>query len=267
MLATMDSHDVHRAARQVGDSGPVEYGARVGLAASGVLHLVIAWIALLIAWGRGGGTADQSGAFGQLAAQPGGSAILWVATIGFALLALWQLSESLTGAHGREAADRAKAVGKGVMYLALGWTGYRFASGGSTSSRAQTQDFTATLLAHTGGRFLVAIFGVAVIWVGGYHVYKGWTKAFVRDLRGQPGGWALTAGRAGYVAKGLALAVVGLLFLIGAWHRSSAAATGLDGALRTLRRQPFGSILLTVVALGIACYGIYSFARARYAKV
>jgi Domain of Unknown Function (DUF1206) len=44
-------------------------------------------------------------------------------------------------------------------------------------------------------------------------------------------------------------------------------STGLDGALRTLRDAPLGQWLLTVIALGFACYAVYSFGRARYARV
>ena len=42
---------------------------------------------------------------------------------------------------------------------------------------------------------------------------------------------------------------------------------GLDGALRTLAEQDYGTLLLTLVALGIAAYGVFSFIQARYRKV
>ncbi|MGL4177935.1 MAG: DUF1206 domain-containing protein [Dermatophilaceae bacterium] len=38
-------------------------------------------------------------------------------------------------------------------------------------------------------------------------------------------------------------------------------------ALKTLREQPFGPVLLTAVAVGIAAYGVYSIARARHARI
>lgn len=88
-----------------------------------------------------------------------------------------------------------------------------------------------------------------------------------RDLKEHPGILATRAGEVGYIAKGIALAVVGVLFLTAAAQNSARKATGLDGALRTLREQPFGPWLLSAVALGIATYGVYSFARARYARV
>jgi uncharacterized protein DUF1206 len=61
--------------------------------------------------------------------------------------------------------------------------------------------------------------------------------------------------------------VVGLLFLLAAWHGDSEEAAGLDGALTTIKDLAFGPYLLTLVAAGIASYGVYSFARARYARL
>lgn len=52
---------------------------------------------------------------------------------------------------------------------------------------------------------------------------------------------AARAGVVGYIAKGIALAVVGVLFVAAAVQNSSNKETGLDGALRSLRQQPVGS--------------------------
>lgn len=266
-LTRVVTPDVTRAAHEAGNSKIVENGARVGYAMSGLLHLLIGYIALKVAWSSGGGSADQSGALATLAKSTGGPLVLWLAVAGFALLAIWQLTEAVTGAHGSEAADRAKSVGKLVMYAALAWTALKFAVGSSTSSKGQTEDFTASLMSHTGGRLLVGALGLGVIAVAGYHAYKGWTKKFLEDLREHPGSWAVNAGRFGYIAKGVALAVVGFLFVVAGVRKAPSEATGLDGGLRTLREAPAGSVLLTLVALGFAAFGVYSFARARYARV
>ena len=39
-------------------------------------------------------------------------------------------------------------------------------------------------------------------------------------------------------------------------------ANGLDGALLTLRRLPFGVVILFVVAVGLIAYGVYYCVRA-----
>lgn len=266
-MDTPSTADLGDAARKAGDSDAVTWGARLGFAASGVVHLLIAYVALRIAWTGGGGSADQSGALAQLREAPGGGVVLWLSVIGFAMLGLWQLTEAVTGGPGGEAKDRLKAAAKFVMYLALAWSALRFATGGSSSSSRQTRDFTARILEHDGGRIVVIAIGIGVVAAGGYHVYKGWAKKFLEDLREHPGAWAVHAGRVGYIAKGVSLVVLGGLFVVAGVRNAASRATGLDGALRTLREAPSGTAVLTVVALGIAAYGIYCFARARSARV
>jgi hypothetical protein len=256
---------VRNAASDAGDHPLVRTGARVGYAASGVLHLLIAWLALQLAWGGGSGSADSSGALAELGSTPVGAVLLWVVTAGFALLGLWQFTE-LIGPG--EAKDKVKSLGKGVLYLVLAGTSLRIAAGGSSSGGGeQTSSMTGTLMAQPFGRILVAVVGAVVIGVGVYHVVKGARSTFLRDLRENPGRWITRAGRLGYIAKGIALILVGALFVVAAVQADPEEAQGLDGALRSLLELPLGPVLLTVIAFGIAFYGAYSFGRARYAKV
>jgi hypothetical protein len=258
--------DIAGAANRAEDNPVLQSGARVGYAVSGVLHLLIGWIALQVAWFASGRSADQSGALRTLAGNSPGRLALWVAVLGFFALALWQLANAVAS-QSSPWVDRAKAISKGVVYLVLAWTSLSFARGNPKSSKAQSADFTATLLQHTGGRLLVSVIGLGIIGVGGYHVYKGWTKKFLQDLSGHPGTVATRAGVIGYIAKGLALVLVGVLFVAAGVQNSASKATGLDGALHSLRQQAFGEWLLTAVALGIAAFGVYCFARAKYARV
>jgi hypothetical protein len=263
----MDTTEATAAAHEASNSRVVEWGARLGYATVGLVHLLIAWIALKVAWGIGGGSteADTSGALKTMASSGTGIAALWLCLVGFLLLAIWQLFEAAL--HQREAADRLKAVAKGVTYLFFAWSTFQVGQGASSSAEQQTEDFTAGLMGSPGGRLLVAVVGLVVLGIAGYHVYKGWTKKFLEDLREHPGQWAVTAGRIGYIAKGVALVVVGFFFLVAAWQADPDKAQGLDGALKTVKDQPMGPFLLTLVAAGIAAYGVYSFARSRYARV
>src|SRR3954452_11900573 len=76
-----------RHATKAARSEPVRKGARVGIAANGILHLLIAWLALQVALG-GGGQADQRGAVTTLAQQPFGRVLLWVLFVGFVAVVL-----------------------------------------------------------------------------------------------------------------------------------------------------------------------------------
>lgn len=267
----MEMRDVKVAAREAGDHPAVEGLARVGYVVSGIMHLLIAWIGLQLAFGDTGQSADQSGALQALSGNLVGKLTLWVAVVGFLGLALWQLLEAVGGYHGtgtRKWAQRGKALAKAVVYAALGWTSLAFARGQVTKSgKQQTIDFTASLMSRSGGRTLVMVVGLVVVGVGIYHIVKGVKKKFLQDLVEHPGVIAVQAGRIGYVAKGIALSIVGLLFVVAGAQKRPGKATGLDGALHTLRDQPMGPALLTVVAIGFAAYAVYSFARARYGRV
>jgi hypothetical protein len=199
-----------------------------------------------------------------------GRLTLWVAVVGFVALGLWQLAIGLAARPARGSSRwlaPAKGMAKAVLYLALGWATFAAAEGRPGNSKAQSAGITATLLQHGGGRLLVMLIGLVVIGAAGYHMLKGWTKKFLRDLNKNPGKFAVRAGVVGYLAKGLSLALVGVLFVIAAQDNSSVRSTGLGGALRLLRQQAFGPWLLTTVALGIAAYGFHSFARARHTRV
>ena len=252
------------AATRAGDHPVVEWGARLGYAASGILHLLLAYLTAQIALGSGGKQASQSGALATLAKEPVGQVLLWVIAVGFTLLALWQLTELFTR---HEAFDKAKAGGKLVLYGALAWTSFIFASGGRTSSNKQTKDFTVTLMEAPAGPVLVGLVGVAIIGIAAYHVYKGWREKFLEDLQEHPGRWVVIVAKVGYIGKGIALGAVGILFITAAIQQRAGKATGLDGALRSMRDLPAGTVILLGIALGLAAYGVYSFARARYARV
>ena len=243
----------------------LEWTARAGYVMNGIVHLLIGWIAT----GTGGGEASNSGALAEIAKAPGGSAILWFGVVAFVALGLWQVLEAAVGA--RETPGRVKAAAKSVVYLALAVTTGTFARGGSSSDGSTSSDATAGLLGSGAGKVLLVGVGLAVIAVGVYHVYKGATRKFLEDLERSGAGHVGTAvrvtGTAGYVAKGTALTVLGGLVVAAVFTLDPQKASGLDSALRTVGAQPFGTVLLVVIATGIALYGIYSFARARYASM
>lgn len=245
--------------------------ARVGFAVNGLLHILVGGIALGVAFGSGG-AADQGGALSQLASSPGGVFLLWVVAIGLFALGLFQVLETILvqGSDKDAWIARGKEGGKAIAYLAIGFTAFTVARGGSSNSAGQTQSFTAQLLATPGGVFLVVILGLGVLGIGVYFIVKGVKKKFLQDINLPAGTTAravTTLAQVGYIAKGVAIVVVGILFCVAAITSNPSEATGLDGALKALVALPLGMVILTVVALGLIAYGIYCFARAKYARL
>jgi len=265
------SSSARSAASRLQDNRAFQFAARAGFAVNGLLHLLIGGIALGVAFGSGG-EADQGGALQGLASTPGGVFVLWVVAIGLIALGLFQVLETvLVRGTDKEAwVDRAKQGGKAIAYLAIGISAASVALGSGGDSSGQTQSITATLLSTPGGVVLVVLLGVGVLAVGVYFVVKGVKKKFLEDISapaGKTGRSITTLGRVGYIAKGVAISVVGILFCVAAFTSDPSEATGLDGALKSLADLPLGPAILTVVALGLMAYGVYCFARAKYARL
>ena len=267
------------AVHQAAHSDTLENLARIGFIAYGLVHVLIGWLALQLAWFAGGGeSADQSGALSTLADTPVGGPLLWILGIGLFALALWQATEvlrwrqalSATGERRRKAIfSMVKAVAKAILYVLLGVLALQTANGTSKSSEQSADQTAQGVMALPAGRFLVGIGALVIIGVAVYLVYKGWTKKFLEGVdtsKATPAQrrWIERLGQIGYPAKGVALLVVGGLLGWAAITFDADKAAGLDGALHTVLEAPFGKVLLTLIAIGLVAFGLFCFARARY---
>jgi Domain of Unknown Function (DUF1206) len=82
------------------------------------------------------------------------------------------------------------------------------------------------------------------------------------DVRTRPrGGWEQPLARAGLVAKGVSYAIVGVLALKLAFG-DGGKATSRQGALEELAGTTFGTVLLILLAIGLACYAAWRFIQA-----
>ena len=125
---------------------------------------------------------------------------------------------------------------------------------------------------HVPGGVLVGLAGLAVIAVGVGLIVYGAKRKFEDKLQvGQMSQrirmLARRLGQLGYIAKGIAFAIVGVLLLDAALTHNPAKSRGLDAALRTLVHQPYGVFLLIAVGIGFAAFGVYCFIQSRYRKV
>ncbi len=213
-------------AREVTDHPVLTHLARVGLTAYGAMHLLIAFLAARMALGLRGADADQTGALQTVGAGPGGRALLWAIGLGLLSLGLWQADERLP---------------------------------------ALTDD----ALRIPGGTAAVCLVAAGVVAVGLYTLVRGFTGGFMRDidLTAAPDRWEPVieaVGRVGYVAKGIAFGLVGVLLWRAATSADVTGATGLDGAMTAIAGVSAGPWLLAGVAAGFAAFGGYALARARY---
>ncbi len=262
-------------AKDIANSRAVEIGTRIGLACYGVTHLLIAWLALQIAFWGGGEQASQKGAFEELSGNTFGVILLWVIVLGFVAVALWRLEQAIWGYRyvsdkKKQLRKRATAGFKVAVFAVLAVLAARVAIGSGGSGNGQ-QQAAAGVLGLPGGQWIVGLVGLGIIVAGGSKIYAGWKKSFEddMDMPSDPKAREVVerSGQIGFIAKGVSIGVIGVLVVIAAIQFDPAKASGLDAALRSLAQTPLGPWLLVVVALGLAAYGVFCAFDAKYHRV
>jgi hypothetical protein len=259
--------------RRARDSSRLADAVRVGLVGYAVVHFLLAFVALRLALGGGQGASTGKGALALLAGDPVGRWSLAVLAVGFALLVLWQLLAAAVGFRDREGWSRHLmrfgAACRVVVYGWFAWSAAGFALAGRSASGGSPESQTAKLLALPYGPWLVAGVGAVTAAVGIGLAIFGWRDGFVEQLdeearTGDRRVPIVLVGRFGYVAKGLAMVVVGALLGWAAWSHDPHKSGGLDESLYEVLGGALGTAAVVVVAAGIASFGAYLVARARH---
>jgi hypothetical protein len=244
----------------------VSVAARAGFAGKGAFYLVLGLTAATLATNPGS-NADASGpgAFGALARQPFGTALLIGLALGLTGYAAFRFFRAAKppadGYDGPEPLARGATVVRGLVYGGLAWLAWRQAlTGRSGEGGGQTeQEVTARLLELPFGVPLVVAVGVVIIGVGGY---LGWQAVTLdpleqTDLAGVSPGrrrvyeWVARGGSAG---RALVYLLVGGFLIRAALQFDPNEGVGLDGALQEIAGTPAGPFLLALVALGLVLY-------------
>ncbi|MGK5676975.1 DUF1206 domain-containing protein [Micromonospora sp. URMC 106] len=263
-------------ASRTANSRWLEILARVGFIGYGIVHLLFAWLALQIAFGKPADDGDQSGALRTIAAQPLGKFLVVTIAVGLLAMAIWQALEAAVGhraERGKERVwERLASLGRTLVYLYFSWTAFKVFRDAAANSADQQEALTGKAMESSGGRWLVGLAGLVLAVIGVGLVIYGLVKRFEKHLKSGEMGpetrrLARRLGIAGYVAKGVAYGIAGLLIIVAALSYDPEKARGLDSALRTLRDQSYGQLLLTLVALGIGAFGLFCFFQSRYRKV
>lgn len=243
--------------------------AKAGYAARGVVFILVAGLALFS--GIAAGKPETRSAVTALLSQPFGR--VWVGLIGVGLLGFvaWRLAQSIADSdgHGNDAKAmtiRAALLGSAATYFglasfALGTAFFAGNSGGGSGEKG----LAGWIMSQPFGSYLAIIVGLGLIAGGVVTAIKGVMRKFEKYLTIPKQRQLLTYICVyGLVARGVVFAITGLLFAYAGFRVDPAQAGSMADALQWVRQLPFGSILYTVVALGLAAFGVYNLIEARY---
>ncbi|MGT2426555.1 DUF1206 domain-containing protein [Amnibacterium kyonggiense] len=265
--------DAERSVRRASDNPVVRGVARSGYVASGLLRGMIGVLALLLAAHVDGPAPGTSGAFGAIAAVPGGVVLLALVAAGDGALFLWLVVQGLLLRGGRfleRWRQRLVHWGRGAVYGVIGLAALRFALGAHAVDADSRHAASRQLLDVPGGRLAVAVVAGVVLVVGGSMIWLGASRRFVKTIRlPRAAGLrraVLVLGAIAYVAQGATVLLVGGTLLVAAWTIDADRVGGLDEALAVFPSSPFGQALLAAVGVGWILAGLYALVRARIAR-
>jgi hypothetical protein len=247
--------------------------ARIGLAARGVIYLILAYLAFDIArHGRAPTQTSSTGALQELADRRGGTVLLVVLAVGLACYAAWRLFDTVTGRSG--VVMRVASLVIAVIYISLCAQAVRLITGHAVSggASANPQPWVGRVLGWSGGPELVGAAGVVVMAAGVglalWGIGHKYEKALAMERVGRRTRTLIkVVGAAGDLARGALVFLVGLYLMEAAITSNSERSKSIGEALKTLVHHPFGAAVIGVVALGLLSYGIYSFFEARLRRV
>lgn len=254
---------------------------RAGYAGRGLVYLAVAGFSLYAIW-RGGQAEGASSALRQLETTVGGGVVLFLIFLGMLAYALWRLVAALydledRGTGGKGIVARVGMAVTGLIHLSIGFLAFSLlflggdGSGGGGSGGGEGSAMSQALgaiMAWPGGRWVVIAVGLVVAGAGFYYIRKGWKGTYRRHLRANrfTTGWNWLL-KAGVIAHGVVIVIVGGLFVQAGWRVAPDEAGGADKAFSWLTGQPYGQVLVAAICLGLLGFALFCFVNAAYRVV
>ncbi|KAI9132284.1 DUF1206 domain-containing protein [Acaryochloris sp. CCMEE 5410] len=255
--------------------------ARLGYAAKGIVYVTVGLLATLTVFNMGGETTSSSGALQAIAQQPFGQILLGIVVVGLTGYVLWRFIQAIKDPEHRRS-DDAKGVFRrlgyainGLVYGGIALTALQLlmGTGGDQGSNDSTQVWTAKVMSQPFGPWMVGTGGAFMIGLGFYYCYRAFATKFREKLKLYEMSrteelWATRVGVLGILARAVVFIIIGS-FLIQAAHQADPSkARSSEGVLQVLQQnQPFGSVLLAFIAIGLFAYGLHMLVQARYRRI
>lgn len=258
--------DVTAKARDVQHTRTFGVLVAAGLVTYGCVHLVVALLFTQVAWGWGEDPSDRP--ITAMAQTALGRIGLWVAAAGMALLVLWRVAQVLSQFREERGTSRVTGIAvrlfEAAIYVLIAISAVQAAltrgrEGSIKGKGAQEQSLGTAMLQHLWSRILLGAIALALCAMAVQRFRGAITRSFTQDLADSAPRAAVAIGAVGTAAKGVAVAIVGLLIGWAAISYDPEKTAGIEAMLQTLRKAAFGPALLTVIAVGLACYGVYCF--------
>jgi hypothetical protein len=247
----------------------IQWIARAGYTARATVFFLVGGLALFS--GISGGKSDTKSALDTLLQQPFGR--MWVGIIAIGLLGFvaWRLAQSVGNADHlphdlKGMAIRAALFGSALVYIGLAYYALEHALASAASDGGGTEKGLAQwAMSQPFGKYLAGAIGIGFIIGGCVTIAKGVLRKYERyqsaeARRSRPVSFICVYGLS---ARGILFVIVGGFFVYAAFTVDPHQAGSIADALNWIRSLPFGGVLYTIVAVGLASFGAYNLIQAR----
>ena len=269
--------DVKRQGKNAATSPLMEALTRLGYGVRGLIYVTMGLLAFDVALGKGGAPVDQQAAINAIGKQPAGMFLLWAVLLGLISYSLWGIIRAVLdplhkGNDMKGLVERAGFLFSAASYAILILPTYRTVTGAGQSASGSQQQSMSSIMSMSWGPIAIGIVGLIVIAAGVYQIIQGINASFDRQfqtyaMNAQEIKLATQLGRFGTATRGVIFALIGGLMCLAAYQTNPNQPVGLDAAMTTLLKQPYGVWLLAIVALGLMAFGIYSMLSAAWFRL
>jgi Domain of Unknown Function (DUF1206) len=271
-------HTGTAAVKRAAANPALELLERLGYLVRGALYAVMGLLALKIVVSVAGGQAtDLTGSLVVMVSNPFGKLVLIVVAVGLTAYSLWGFTRAIydplhRGSDASGYVARLGFVTSAVSYGAIVYFAIQLLAGSGATTNDGTKNTIASVLTHPAGGALTILIGLVVIGVSLGQFLEAYRATFARDLKGtemspRTKDVVVKLGRFGMFARGVIFLIIGWFVVQAGIHHDPAQTQGFSGAFVFLLAQPFGRILLGIVALGFVALGLHSFACARWIRL
>lgn len=265
----------------------VEWLARVGFVAKGLLYGTVGSLAACAGLGNGGGTTDTRGAMGKLVTLPFGELLLFGIAIGLVGYGVWRIVEGVVdpdhrGSDAKGLALRASFVFRGLLHLLLAWSAAKLALDmpstlsigpgvpGAGASSGESEQATAYALSFPAGEWIVMAIAAGIGGFGAWQVIRAFRAKLNRnvskgEIEQEGGAWLIVVSRIGIAARGLVFMAIAWLVGLAGLREDASQSGGVDQGLDVF--AGLGRIPLIAIGAGLIAYGVYQLLSARYRRI
>lgn len=241
---------------------------QAGYTGRGLVYLAVAGISLYSIW-HGGAAQDTSSALGWLEGTWAGAVVLFLILLGMLAYAIWRALDAVFdlecyGSDGKGIVARAGMFVTGGLHLGIGLVAFSLLFGGGGSEEGSgIPQYVGAVMQWPGGRWIIGLVAVIIMAAGAHYLRQGWKATYRQHLRASrfTTRWNPVL-RAGVIAHGVVIGVIGLLFMFAALRADPQAAGGVGEAFSWLSGQLYGRLLVISVCVGLAGFAIFCFVNA-----